>query len=125
MRPIILAVLLGVFMFGGWGCAPNIPKAEYPVEIEKEYRVPFDRAWNAVKQVVTTSQGTILAEDEASGFISYGVVNPKDKKNLVSNVYVRKVGDRAVKVYFISYHAQTRYNGEMERDFYQKLDRVI
>lgn len=122
-RKMLAALLCGVLL--GWGCAPNIPKAEYPVQLEKEYRVSLEQAWNAVNEVVNQSQGTMVTQDQASGFLSYSFVEPKLQKRLVCNVYVRQAGLRAVRVYFISYFNGRRVASEAEHDFYQKLDRLI
>jgi hypothetical protein len=125
MSRTMLVVLCCCFLCGTWGCTPNIPKAEYPVEIEKEYGASLEKAWDAVKEVINQSQGNIVAEDKSSGFVSFSLMDPKDKKLFMNNVYVRAAGPRAVKVYFISYYEGTRLSSEMEREFYQKMDKII
>jgi hypothetical protein len=125
MSRTMLVVLFCCFLCWTWGCTPNIPKAEYPLEMEKEYSASSEKAWNAVKEVINQSQGNIVAEDKSSGFVSFSLMDPKEKKILMNNVYVRASGPRAIKVYFISYYEGRRHSSEMEREFYQKMDKLI
>lgn len=122
-----LVLLFLVISFILTGCA-HIPKMESPLEREKVYHKSFDKTWNAVLEVIKTSNGVIISSDKPSGIITY-VINDKvgeKKRKVFINVCLRTRSDADVTtVYLFPKFTGSFYLKEIEKEFFEKLSKNL
>jgi len=107
-------------------CAPNIPKSEYPVEIEKVFNASFDKTWNAVSEVVKISKGVIITSDKSSGLVTYAVPDKESESKIYMNVYLKSNPNANTTTVFLFSKTRTGpYLKEIERDFFEKLKTIL
>lgn len=113
-------------IFIALGCAPHIPKSEYPVETEKLFHASFDKTWNSVLEVIRISEGTIITNDKYSGLITYSVLDKESKSQIYMNVYLRSHPDPNITVVYLFPKVRSGYYlKEIERDFFEKLRKIL
>ena len=102
-------------------CAPNIPKSEYPVRIERTFNASFDKTWNSVLNIVKQTRGKIITSDKASGLITYNIYGKASESQIFINVYLKALNEsNTTMVYFFS-KSRIGHLGEIEKDFYENL----
>lgn len=117
--------LVAIFIFIVIGCA-NIPKSEYPVQIEREFDVSFDETWNAVLEVVKIVNGNIIETDKSSGLIVYSTRDIKPESQTYINVYLKSnPTSKATLVYFNPKASTGLYLKEIDKDFFEKVKGII
>lgn len=108
------------------GCAPHIPKSEYPVEIEKVFNASFDKTWNAVLEVVKMSKGVIITNDKSSGLVTYTIPDKEPESKIYMNVYLKSNSNSNTTTVFLFPKTRTGpYLKEIERDFFEKLKTIL
>lgn len=128
-----------VSMLGWTGCAPTLPKAERPLEVQRVFRGSADETWDALNQLARASNGTIIASDRYSGLLVYSVpqtdgalyfqayIRPQAGSNdtLVYLIPVRRWDSPAVVdggTFLIHIHATSKaYPDSVEADFFNRL----
>jgi hypothetical protein len=121
---LITLVAAGIVVMAG--CAgQHIPKQDYPLEIEKEYNVSFDRAWEAVNEVIRSNQGQIIFCDKESGVICYDISEKENNLRYYVNVYVKTIEGKLTTVYLIPYTWGGRSLKGIDNGFYDKLNKLI
>lgn len=117
--PIIIVALIAM------GCAPQIPKSEYPAQRERSFNASFDKAWDAVSEVVKTSNGTIITADKSSGLISYSL-HDKSGSPVYMNVYLKKHPTESRTIVYITPRIKGGpYLEGIEKDFYSILENTL
>lgn len=106
-------------------CAPQIPKKEYPLEIEKEYNTSFDRAWDSVQEVISTYNGKILHKDKDSGLILYQIKDEGMNLQFFNNLYIEKLANNSVKIYFFPYKSDGRSLIGIDKDLFDRLNKSL
>ncbi len=107
------------------GCAPNIPKSDYPLEIKRSFHASFDNIWDSVLEVVKTSKGTIITKDKSSGLIVYSI-NSKSKSQVYMNVYLKNHPTTNITVVYLTPRVRTGYYlKEIDKDFFAALERNL
>ena len=107
------------------GCAPNIPKSDYPLEIKRSFHASFDNIWDSVLEVVKTSKGTIITKDKSSGLIVYRI-NSKSKSQVYMNVYLKNHPTTNITVVYLTPRVRTGYYlKEIDKDFFAALERNL
>jgi len=103
-------------------CAPNLPKSEFPVKIERTFNASFDKTWDSVLNVVKQTRGKIITSDKASGLITYNIRSKASKSQIFINVYLKTLSEsnNTTIVYFFS-KSRIGHFGEIEKDFYENL----
>ncbi|MBI4707975.1 MAG: hypothetical protein HY761_08635 [Candidatus Omnitrophica bacterium] len=109
------------------GCAPDIPKSEYPVEIEKVFNASFDKTWDSVLEIVAVSKGKIITNDKSSGVITYSILDKESESQIYINVYLKALTDtvRQQTVLYFFPKIKTGYLKEIEKDFFEKLSKAL
>jgi hypothetical protein len=105
-------------------CAPNLPKSEYPMEIEKVFNASFDKIWDSVLKVITASKGKIVTNDKSSGLITYNILDKESESQIFMNVYLKSRTDSTTIVYFFP-KIRTGHLKEIEKDFFEKLSDTL
>lgn len=104
-------------------CAPQIPKKDYPLEIEKEYNTSFDKAWDSVQEVITKCNGKILHKDKDSGLILYQVKDENINLQFFNNIYIEKLSKNRVKIYFFPYKSDGRSLMGIDKEIFDRLNK--
>lgn len=116
--------LLAAFYFLS-GCA-SIPTIERPLKIQCDYNASFDKAWDAVLEVVKISKGAIVNLDEAGGLIVYSIAKKKPNPQVYIQVYLKPSGDsQKTLVYVFTRDRNSYYAGEILHEFFQKLEKAL
>lgn len=103
-----------------------------PLQREREFNVSFDSAWNAVVELVKSSNGLIINEDKPSGIIVYRIQetetsqktqnSPKDY--IYMNIFLKHSTDKT----FVYVFPRTKfgpYMKEKEYEFFEKLGKIL
>jgi hypothetical protein len=121
---VFLVLVCGV----SWclSCAPDIPTAEYPAQIENVFPRSFDDVWEAVLGVVGTSAGTLITTDKPGGIIVYSIFDQESKSQLYMNVFLKRRTDSiATVVYLIPRFRFGRPLRTVDRDFFKTLEETL
>lgn len=86
--PFLLAV--GALLSGRMTASqiPRPPRADYSVDLERRYALPFDAAWERVLSFGRQEGMKIIASDKASGIVTFA--KPVDGAKLYYNMLVRE-----------------------------------
>ena len=116
--------LLAAFCFLS-GCA-SIPTIEHPLKIQCSYNASFDKTWDAVLEVVKISKGTIVNQDKAGGLIVYSIAEKKPNPQVYIQIYLKPSGDfQKTLVYLFARDRNSYYAGEIQHEFFQKLEKAL
>ena len=108
------------------GCTPNIPKSDYPLEIERSFHASFDKTWDSVLEVVKTSKGTIITKDKSSGLILYSILDNKSKSQVYMNIYLKSHPNSNITVVYLTPWVRTGYYlKEIDKDFFAALEKTL
>lgn len=106
-------------------CA-NIPKSDYPAEIEKTFNASFDKTWDAVSEVVKMSKGVIITSDKSSGLVTYAIPDKETESKIYINVYLKSNPNANTTTVFLFSKTRTGpYLKEIDRDFFEKLKTIL
>ncbi len=121
LPPITLSLVILLFFVN---CTPNIPKSEYPVEMEKEFNASFDQTWNAVSEVMKISNGIVITSDKSSGLVTYAIPNKESGLKIYMNVYL-KSSAQANRTTVILFSRPLPYLRGAERSFFEKMKTIL
>jgi len=108
------------------GCAPNIPKSDYPLEIKRSFHASFDNTWDSVLEIVKTSKGTIITKDKSCGLIVYSIIDSKSKSQVYMNVYLKNHPTTNITVVYLTPRVRTGYYlKEIDKDFFAALEKTL
>lgn len=118
--------LVTVFLPIWVSCAPNIPRAEYPVQIEKLLNASFDEAWSAVSEVVEMSKGVLITSDKSSGFVTYAICEDESQPKTYVSVYLKRnpKTNKTTVLFFSHTRKGPRLEG-VDRDFFARLKTIL
>ena len=106
-------------------CTPQIPKKDYPLEIEKEYNSSFERAWDSVQEVISACNGKILHKDKDSGLILYQIKDEGMNIQFFNNLYIERLSRSSVKIYFFPYKSDGRSLIGVDKELFDKLNKSL
>jgi len=108
------------------GCAPHIPKSPQPSETNRTFDASFDRTWNAVLEIATSSGSTMVYDDKSLGLIVYRILHNDSKTPIYFNVCIRngKASNETI-VYLTSHTKFGRCLLSVEGDFFAKIERTL
>lgn len=126
-KPFLILTL--VTMFAIMGCAPDIPLSQHPLEMGRSFNASFEETWNAVFEIIGP-EAVIIEEDKASGLIVYKnkTLEKSFNTEVYVNVYVRVRNDSdqyRTTVYFTPHVRRAPYSVEIEKGFFNKLEKAL
>ena len=120
---LILMIVIVLLVIG---CAPNIPKSDYLLQIKRSFRASFDKTWDSVLEVVKTSKGTIITKDKSSGLIVYSIIDSKSKTKVYMNIYLKNHPTTNITVVYLTPWVRTGYYfKEIDKDFFAALEKIL
>jgi len=120
---LILMIVIVLLVIG---CAPNIPKSDYLLQIKRSFRASFDKTWDSVLEVVKTSKGTIITKDKSSGLIVYSIIDSKSKTKVYMNIYLKNHPTTNITVVYLTPWVRTGYYfKEIDKDFFSALEKIL
>jgi hypothetical protein len=122
---IVLCLALSILIFNP--CAAAVPTRNYPLQFQKAYHVPIDKAWDAVVQLIKDYQGTIICNDKDSGYLSFlfTVKGKESSQRYYVNVYITSGLFHTTMIYLVPYSWQGRSIEEIDKEIYEKVDAIV
>ncbi len=107
-------------------CAPNIPTAEYPAEMERTFPHALDEVWNSVQEVIKTSNGTTINTNESAGIIVFYLMDKESKAKVYINVYMKtSTNPNITEVYLTTRLRSGGYMEPVDREFFKNLAETL